>query len=294
MIIKNMMRSQLNDDWGILDLQNCILNITQYIHNFCEENGIEYCIMGGTALGAVRHGGFIPWDDDVDLFMTPDNYIKFRKLFNEKGDKSNFYLQELGRSGEFVGFAKLRLNNSTYIEELAEEWDMHRGIFVDIMILHNYPNKRLSRLWMLFWVNYLYLKSAANMNYMGRGILINFLLKPIKFLPKRFLLAYGLKQIWKYKDEECDNYFHYYMSMPLSHSIYPRYLFNKMNLVSFETTHLRLLSGVKQYLTILYGDYMKVPNIRKIQREQHAVRWSIDTPFEKHGNGTFEDEKYRW
>ena len=63
-MIKELMRPSVKDDWGIKELQNCILNIAKYIHDFCEENGIKYCIMGGTALGAVRHGGFIPWDDD--------------------------------------------------------------------------------------------------------------------------------------------------------------------------------------------------------------------------------------
>lgn len=47
------------------------------------ENRIEYCLMGGSALGSKRHGGFIPWDDDLDIFMTPDNYERFRALFKK-------------------------------------------------------------------------------------------------------------------------------------------------------------------------------------------------------------------
>ena len=51
-----------------------------YIHNFCQANAIEYCLMGGRALGAVRHQGFIPWDDDLDIFMLSENYERFQKL----------------------------------------------------------------------------------------------------------------------------------------------------------------------------------------------------------------------
>ena len=62
----------------VRDVQKKILEIMKYIDSVCRKNGIEYYIMGGTALGAVRHGGFIPWDDDLDIFMTPCEYKKFK------------------------------------------------------------------------------------------------------------------------------------------------------------------------------------------------------------------------
>ena len=213
MKIEQLMRPEIKDEWGIKDLQNCILNIAKYIHDFCEENNIQYCIMGGTALGAVRHGGFIPWDDDIDLFMTASEYAKFRKCFKEKGDHERFYLQEKGSAGEITYSAKLRMNGTTFIEDMTKDWDIHQGIFVDIMILRNYPKNFFSQKWFILWENYLYLKSAANLNYQRRGKLVSILLTPIKILPKRFLWEYALNQSRKYKNEECDCFFHYYISM---------------------------------------------------------------------------------
>ena len=67
------MRGGLDDSWGFLELQDKILEIAVYVDRFCEEHGVDYCLMGGSALGAKRHGGFIPWDDDLDIFMTPDS-----------------------------------------------------------------------------------------------------------------------------------------------------------------------------------------------------------------------------
>ena len=90
------MRDNLPDDYGFVKLQDRILEICVYIDQFCQEHDIVYSLMGGSALGAKRHGGFIPWDDDLDIFMTPDNYEKFRKAFMEEGDKQRFYLQEYG------------------------------------------------------------------------------------------------------------------------------------------------------------------------------------------------------
>ena len=286
------MRDSINDDWGIKQLQNCILNICQYIHEFCEENDIKYCIMGGTALGAIRHGGFIPWDDDIDLFMTPGEYAKFKKIFKEKGDHNQFYLQERGRFNGGVSGAKLRMNNTKFIEEMSKDWDIHQGIFVDIMLLQNYPDNKLSQWWMLFWENYLQIKVAANMHYNRRGLAVKLLLAPFRWLPKRFLLDYGRRQTYKYQSTECKNYFHYYMSRPLSCSIYPKSIFESYDLVDFETVRLRIPTGVKEYLTILFGDYIKVPDIKQIKFNQHTDNWSVNKRFEKNGDGTFADEKF--
>ncbi len=291
-MIKDLMRPSVNDDWGIKELQNCILNIAYYIHNFCEENNIKYCIMGGTALGAIRHGGFIPWDDDIDLFMTPEEYAKFSKLFKEKGDHQHFYLQELGKCNGIASSAKLRMNGTSFIEDMTKDWDIHQGIFVDIMLMKNFPDGYFSRKWMLLWAKYLYIKGAAEMNYNRRGKFVSIALAPFRWFPKRFLCNYGVSQIRKYQNEECHNYFHYYFSMPISHSIYPKELFANYDLIDFETIQLRVPTGVKQYLKILFGDYMKIPNINEIRFRQHTNNWSVDTPFKPNGKGTFEDEEY--
>ena len=150
------------DTWGIRDLQNCILNIAQYIDSFCESNGIDYCLMGGSALGAVRHKGLIPWDDDLDIFMTPENYKKFRERFYEKGDKQTYYLQEWGAKDGKPSFAKLRLNKSHYVEPDLESLKIHKGVFVDIFILHTCPDNYFSHLWQYFWSRYLVIKSLAD------------------------------------------------------------------------------------------------------------------------------------
>ena len=68
--MKQLMRPGVEDEYGILKLQNIILNIMKYIHDLCEKHQIEYYIIGGTALGAVRHGGCIPWDDDLDIAIS--------------------------------------------------------------------------------------------------------------------------------------------------------------------------------------------------------------------------------
>ena len=84
----NYMRPDLVDKYGFLEIQDIILGMMVDLDRFCSDHGIDYCLMGGSALGAKRHGGFIPWDDDLDIFMTPDNYEKFRDCYYEYGDKN--------------------------------------------------------------------------------------------------------------------------------------------------------------------------------------------------------------
>ena len=92
---------------SVRDVQEKILEIIKFVDRLCREYEIVYYIMGGTALGAVRHGGFIPWDDDLDIFMTPDQYEKFKTVFNDY-NSSDFILQEWKTDKNFLEYASPR------------------------------------------------------------------------------------------------------------------------------------------------------------------------------------------
>ena len=78
--MRKYVRDGLEDTYGILDYQEELLKIMVYIDAFCETNGIDYCLMAGSALGAERHQGFIPWDDDIDIAMPRKDYMRFLKI----------------------------------------------------------------------------------------------------------------------------------------------------------------------------------------------------------------------
>ena len=76
-------------------IQNKILEILKIFIETCEENNLTYYALGGTLLGAVRHGGFIPWDDDIDIGMPREDYEKFKKIANEKFNDRYLFLSEI-------------------------------------------------------------------------------------------------------------------------------------------------------------------------------------------------------
>lgn len=286
--MNDLMRNDTIDSYGIKDLQNVILNIAAYVHTFCKEHNIKYCLMGGSALGAKRHGGFIPWDDDLDIFMTPDNYEKFREEFKKNGDKDNFYIQELGAANGKVITAKVRLNNSYYEEELIKGWKMHHGVYIDIFILHTCPNNKIKRFWQYFWAKYLIVKGLANKEYHRRGKLVYMIMLFMKLLPKRFLLNFGLKQVYRYRNDKSDYYCNFLGKALLKNGTYLRSDFENVKIVPFETIELYVASGLENFLTNRFGDYMKIPSTERIKYEQHASTWNL----EKCDYLDLSDEKY--
>ena len=283
------MRDGLDPKYGFLELQDKILEIAVYIDKLCRENDINYCLMGGSALGAKRHGGFIPWDDDLDVFMTPDNYEKFRKVFNENGDKEKYYLQEWGLTDGMVTISKIRLNNTSYIEESLKKWDIHHGIYVDIFILHTCPDNKLQQIHQCLWAKYVIMKGLAVRGYNRRGGFLGFALKVMSRMPDRLWVKHGLKQVYKYRNKKT-NYFCNFMGKAVfKNAIYKREYFENPEYVPFEKAELKAPEKLHEFLSERFGDYMKPPSPERIKWEQHAESWDFDKPYFV-GDGTYRDE----
>ena len=289
------MRENLEDKYGIVLLQDKILEIAVYIEKFCTEHDIDYCLMGGSALGAKRHGGFIPWDDDLDIFMTPDNYEKFREKFAEFGNHEKFYLQEYGRTKKgHVTVPKLRMNGTTYLEELTKDWDIHEGIFVDIFILHNCPKSRIKRRWQYFWAKCAVVKGLSMRGYNRQKGLKKFLVCLSKILTKRLMVDFALKQVYRYRNSKSDYYCNFLGKAGYKKGLYKKEWFSKTEHVPFEQTQLRTPIGLHEFLTERFGDYMTPPSEERIKWEQHAMKWDTENDFSVYVNQArdFSDERY--
>lgn len=275
--MEQLLRKETPDKFGFKELQNVILNIASDFDEFCQRHDIQYCLMGGSALGAKRHQGFIPWDDDLDVYMTSKEYEKFRGEFIKHGDKGKYYLQELGASKGMITTAKIRLNNSYYEETVVKDWKIHQGVYMDIFVLHICPNNILSRYWQYFWSRYLCLKSVANKPLYNRkkGI-VGFAIKLIRLFPKRFLLTYALKQMYRFKGLKTGFICNYLGRESLHKATYKKEVFDGVKRVPFETIELNVNNNLEQFLEITFGDYMTPPPMETIKYEQHSSTWNLD------------------
>ena len=248
----------------------------KYIDKICRKNDIIYYIMGGTALGAVRHGGFIPWDDDLDIFMTPSEYAKFKKVFNEE-KSSQFVLQEWKTTPKYLEYAKIRMNGTTFIEEaFKDRKNMHQGIYVDIMMLHKVPDNRVIQIIVYYESKFVTLYALSQRNWKpkdkGQAACLNIL----KFLPCKFIAKVCYKQIYKY-DNMKENFLYCYWITPakFESGLFEASFFEDLEDILFEDTKLLGSKRIKEYLQYRYGDYMQLPSREEQKAAVHA--WKYDT-----------------
>ena len=273
----------MNKTQTIRDVQNKILDIMKYIDTICRENGIDYYIMGGTALGAVRHGGFIPWDDDLDIFMTPEQYAKFKSIF--EADKSEkFVLQEWRTTPQYIEYAKIRMNGTTFIEyAFANRTDMHHGIYVDIMILHKVPNKPLIQKLIFFESKYVTLLALTQRNWVPKSKMQELAVKIIKFLPNRLLAKCCYKRIYKYDNLDKNFFWSYWITKAsLKKGLFRPDIFDRPVDIVFEDTVLKGPNHIKEYLQLRYGDYMKMPSEQEQKMDIHAEVYDTERHYKEY------------
>ena len=265
-------------------LQLLQLDIANAIKELCESNGIPYFLIGGTLLGAIRHKGFIPWDDDFDVGMLREDYERFIKIAEEKLDKKKFFLETWDtEKGYGFPFAKVKLNGTRYPERNAPK-SVHQGIFVDVFPIDTAAPTKRKRLLQLavFQVTYkfyiykkgyvprvLYNKKSnvkwivakimgAVAHLVPDSVLKNIISKSLKFynlssgtVAVNLLGAYGYK-------ETCSK-------EGLVETIK----------VPFEDTEFAIPKGYIEYLTNMYGDYMQLPPVEK-RYNRHGNYDSVD------------------
>lgn len=247
-------------------VQQVELEMLVEIDRICRKNAIPYTLDSGTLLGAVRHKGFIPWDDDADVVMTRSAYERFFEACKTELDKERFFLQDYRNEKEYRwGYPKLRRNDSLLIREGQEMLPWHQGIFVDIFVYDNVPNNWLIRRFHLFLC---YLIRKAQYAIVGRETAGNCLLRGwYRILMKipRDTLFCVLERIHC----RCNRH----RTELMRHMTYPyrkrcRYglpskCFDEQIEMEFDGC---LLLGSKEYdsyLTNLYDDYMVPPPVEE-------------------------------
>lgn len=250
------LRAMFNPDGSDLrNMQLRMLDMLKYIDKICRENDIKYWLSSGTCLGAVRHGGFIPWDDDCDIEMSKSDFKKLTKIL-ESSD-SNYKLQNHHLDNEYLApYAKLR-DTKTYLKETNTN-DIHyklHGLYIDIFCIE--PSSSL----FLYKIssnvhNRLIYPLARIKNRLLRKFLIN------TIVPVTSTILYPVLSLFSRIYNQG-----YYRHIPGSGFPKRRYKsdFEDIVLLPFEDTSLPVPRGYDNYLKRIYGEYMELPSFNSIQ-----------------------------
>lgn len=267
-------------DISIRDAQKVQLEILLEFDRICKKHDIKYQLYAGTLIGAVRHNGFIPWDDDIDVCMLREEYEKFLEVGSVELD-GKYFLQNYNTDENFyLQFSKIRKNDTLYIQDLNEDIDIHHGIFIDIFPYDNVKPNTLSGKFQKNLLNILNIINSSRMKK-GNHRARNRTIKIIKMFFHYFLKLFPKKQIDRlitqiacmFNTEDVE--FVGELSLSTQKDLFDRFTLKKEVFYDsieweFEGHKFPIPRDFDYVLTKNYGDYMTPPPLEK-QKPLHGI-----------------------
>lgn len=259
------MASYIVGGYDLKEIQHVMAEMMAAIDQVCRKNNIRYILDGGTMLGAIRHKGFIPWDDDLDIAMPRDDYERFMTIANrELGDSYRFECLENTKEYPY-NFGKVRAIKTLYAEEFTSKLRINHGIYIDVFpmdYVEPQDEKNLIKIQKMIahitQIRYAKLGLCKGLKY------IPFMVLPLSFynyMISKFMKHY-LKGNCKFVQKLC----HFGKNKPpIGIS-----MFTDTIDVPFEEYKFLVPNAYNEFLSGRYGDYMTLPPKDK-QKPCHKI-----------------------
>lgn len=248
----------------VRDIQTKMLEILVYFRDFCEANGLRFTLCGGTCLGAVRHQGFIPWDDDVDVFMLREDYEKLQGLWEKNADTERYACV---RSNETINIhhsaTEIKDNNTTFINRHSVDSDIHHGLMIDVIPVDGIPESGWKRFMQMIdsmvycCFNFQRLpEHKGKLTYYATKIALGVFRSP----KIRYWIWKGAeKRLSRYGTENCSQVASFGEGTAIMRMRFPTDWFRNVAYLDFEGYRMPVPADTDEYLRISFGDYMKLP-----------------------------------
>lgn len=252
-------------------LQLIELELLKEVERICQKCDIHYTIIAGTMLGAVRHGGFIPWDDDADVALLRPEYEKFVKACQTELDTTRFYFQDhTNTPGYRWGYGKLRRKDTLFLREHQEHMPYEQGVFIDVFPMDGIPDNRMKRRFHDF---HCFCIRKILWSEVGRIADKNVLMRKwysmLSLIPDTVILGHYNRFIRRSNRKQTEMVRMLMFPSPNKELGYYRRWYIESKRILFEGVELEGMKDCEEYLAFTYGDYMQLPP--KEQRKVHPV-----------------------
>lgn len=274
-----------DEDLRALQLKS--LDLALYFKRFCDENNLMFYLCGGGCIGAVRHHGFIPWDDDLDIFMPRQDYNRLHEIWKYKADTKNYSCivadENLVTKKPFTLVID---NNTTLIKPEQSDIDMPHGVALDVFPIDGCPTKPFQRkMQMIFAMLYsLYMAQVVPENH-GKIVKIagKIMLSIVPSKKLRYKLwKFSERKMSKYKICDCDYITELCAGPGYMKNMYPKKAFDSAIEMDFEGYKLPIPVGYDDYLKIAFGDYMKLPPKDKQVASHDVLFYDLNNSYKKY------------
>ena len=257
-------------------VQQILLGYLLEIDRICKKHHIKYFLAGGTLLGAIRHHGFIPWDDDADVMMLREDYDKFQQVAKQELPDNIFVQLPTTEKGNYNPFTKLRINNTMFATEFTGHFmEMHNGIFFDVLShdrtgQHGWSQKLHLMVTML--TRSVVFNKWGNTDVKGGGkhpIICKIVSKAKYLIPMPFAVWAQNRSLEFFRNRKTE-YLYDGMGRNLKRGAFPAKWLEEAVYVDFEGYQFPVPKEYDKYLTYLYGDYMQMIPVSQ-RRTSHSI-----------------------